>query len=280
MKTSGYKTKILLAAVAMTASYGVSAAALTSVSIAGNYIVWTENPGGLLLPLPMAPEPNISNALGGNAAAPGGNIELSKFGGPVTTLSGVAGGHRVTLSSLTLADWTGNSNALATRYIQDAAIKTFGAPLGSTNLNIALNNFFNVDIDPTASVRYMWQLVSDPNISYVDVTSNILSVGLAGLFNATAFLNTLSAGTGAPVLTGTHQVSEVVKVSLDDSDPAYLYGFTATPSLVHARDGVSYTGNYDVTLVPEPTSLALLGISFFGLLAARRRGDFRLGCSS
>lgn len=272
MNTFRYKTKALVAAVAMTASVGASATALTGVSISGNYIVWLENAGGLLLPKSSPTASDISTALGGNAAAPGGNVELSKFGGPVTTLSGVAGSTNVTLSSLTWDDWTGNGNALAARYIQDAAVKTFGAPLSSANLSTALTNFLNVDIDPSpSSVRYMWQMVSDPNISYVDVTGCILTVGLAGLFDATGFLNTLSAGTGAPVLTGTNQVSEVVKVTRDGSGPFYLYGFTATPSGVHAADRVSYTGNFEVTLLPEPASLALFGIGLFGLLATRRR---------
>lgn len=271
MSAFGFKMKTLAASVIMAASVGASAAALTGATITGNYIVWAEGAGGLLSPVAAPTAADIATALGGSAAAPGGNVELSKFGGPVTTLSGIANGHNVALSSLTYADWTSNSNALAIRYIQDAAVSAFGTQLNAANLNTALTNFLNVDVDPSASVRYLWQLVSDPKISYVDVTGNTLSVGLAGLYDATAFLNTLSAGTSAPVLTGLHQVSEVVKVNFDGSDPGYLYGFRATRSGVFAADLVSFTGNYDVQRVPEPAGLALLGAGLLGLLATRRR---------
>jgi hypothetical protein len=44
----------------------------------------------------------------------------------------------VTLSSLSLADWTDNSNALANRYIQDAAASA-GLTLAGVQLTYAIN---------------------------------------------------------------------------------------------------------------------------------------------
>lgn len=262
------KTKATVAALAMATSFGASAVPMTLTDITGDYKVWAGSP---VLDYTDYTSPSIpglaaaATALGGNAAAPDGNVELSKFGGPVTVLSGTGNGHTVTLSSLVSGDWTANSNALAIRYIQDAATAAFGSMLTPAQLAVALGKFFTLSVD--AAGHKPWQLVSDPNISYVDITGNTLSLGLAGLLNASPFLSAIS---GIPLAPG-KQASEVVKMSFDGSDPIYLYGFVATESHVHAKDGVSYSGNYNVTFVPEPAGLALFGLGLVGLLLTRRR---------
>lgn len=263
MKTKSItrNVKTALIALGLTASFSAYAAPMTLTGISGNYTVWDGSP--VLVPV-ASNLANATTALGGNAAAPGGNVELSKFGGPLTVMSGIRGGHTVTLSSLQLTDWNANGNALATRYIQDASMAAFGFQLNGAQLSNALTSFFTLDLNPGAGVVNPWQMVSDPNISYVDISDNILAIGLAGLLDASPFLSGIS---GIQLPPG-EQASEVVKVTFDGSDPMYLYGFKATPSGVSANG--AFTGNYEVQ-VPEPTGLALVGIGLLGLIAGRRR---------
>lgn len=259
------KTKALVAAVAMVASVSAYASPLAVVSVTGLANSWVDMGSGVLAPVP-ANAANAAVALGGNAATPGGNLQLGAFGVQQGALTGTGDGHTVTLSSLSLADWTANGNALTNRYIQDAATAAFGAPLAAADLTTAISNFFNLNI----GIYKPWQLVSDPNISYVDITGNVISVGLAGLLDASPFLTAIS---GIQLPAG-EQASEVVKMTVDGSGPIYLYGFAATASGVTMAGDTSrtvFSGNYDVKFVPEPAGLALVGVGLLGLLVTRRR---------
>jgi len=277
------KTKIAVAVLALAVSAGASAApiAMSVSSITGIYRLWNDIGGGEIDSTPTirvgtgmpsaAHLADLASALAGNAAAPGGNVELSKFGGPITTLDGTFGGKNIRLESLDVSDWgsIGSPTALTKRYIEGAAAEA-GLSLTPDQYAAAVTAFFT----PTGGFA-PWRFVSDPNISYVELDGHTVHIGLAGFYDASPVLRAMFGALLPPgvVLPDGLQVSEVVEVTFGSAHD-YLFSFSANGSdpgvpFPGTADG-SYTGNYDVT-IPEPESLALFGIGLVGLFLGRRR---------
>ena len=85
----------LAVALALAAGGAGAAVSLTDATTSGGSVILWSEAGGILTPTPSlspAPAAALAGVLAGSAAAPGGNVELSKFAGPVTTLSGTLGG--------------------------------------------------------------------------------------------------------------------------------------------------------------------------------------------
>jgi hypothetical protein len=209
---------------------------------------------------------SLTDVLDGSSTAPGANIELGRLGLVNGVLSGTVGTHSITMQGLTFTDWFNTpvgGTTLAEQYIQSAAT-AYGITIA--NMAATVNQFKTQDIQPGTGVVNPWQLISDPNISYVlDDINGELHIGLAGYFNAT----TLLAGLFGPIVPANAQASEVVKVSLDGGPAQYLYSFEANQ--VRSDGTAFFSGNYDVRVIPEPSSVALLGLGLVGMVALRRR---------
>ena len=260
----------------------VSAASITGVAIGGSeptdYYVYDVSGNNTVRNLtPTASD--IQNVLGGNAASPTGNVELaasSEQGGfdftKNTTLSGSIGGKSITLSSLTASDWaTANYNGSGKTFgqywfNQALANNELGALVGTSTANTIFGAFVG---------NGGFQRFSDPNISYVNQdNTGLIKIGLAGHLNATPLIFPIVPPNLQPFLIGkTIQASEIVKYTYEGKTD-YLYSFYATNSGLTAKDdGVSHTGNYEVTLQgskPVPVPAAFIGIAFAGAIGAAR----------
>ncbi|NJK35999.1 MAG: PEP-CTERM sorting domain-containing protein [Oscillatoriales cyanobacterium SM2_2_1] len=249
-------------AVGITTLFGVSAAqasSLVNLSITGSapndYRVFDIS--GTTVNVVPATLGNAEKVLDGNAANPTGNVELAasseQFGfdfSKNTALTGTIAGKSLTLSSLTAADWQiiGNQwfDDLLTAYL---VLPDFLIP-NLAEIKIELRSRLLTEITQ--------RRFSDPNISYVyQDPNNTLRIGLAGFLDARPILtqglnlsDRLFVGT---LLPRPVQISELVKYTYGDKT-GYLYSFFATPSgLVAGDDGVSFTGNYEVTIPGHPT---------------------------
>ncbi|MCL1470381.1 NF038130 family PEP-CTERM protein [Argonema antarcticum] len=239
------------------------------------------------------PNANLDSILGGNSAAPGGNIELFassetksntqfKASSAVTSVTGTVAGKNLTLSSLTATDWFGAG--LNTNYGQNNFANTwFNAFL--TNAGKA--NYVGNAIGFAAFQAFYdiggFQRSSDPNISYVTASGTDINIGLAGHYDVKAYYqNKPEYAFFASQVKNGFQASEVVKATIDGQSQ-FLYSFLATNSGLtnsagQGADGSSHNGNYEVSLrgvippasVPEPsTMLGLMAVG--GMVAASKR---------
>lgn len=288
---------IALAGTAAIAATPATAGTLANPVVTGSDYLTYGSDGTNTFLVPNTPA-NVQSALTGDSSSPTGNVELfasSEQPGAsfnqVTSLSGTLGGKAITLSNLTLSDWLSpvDGTTFGQKWFNAALTSNGLGGLSSTLKGLAFNVFQNYG---------GFQRFSDPNISYVNQGSDgVVRIGLAGHFNATSlitasidgFLNDSSVPNFAKALASdlksqlsgrTIQASEVVKVAYNGGPSQLLYSFNATQSgLVEKGDGVSHTGNYEVSFqgevppqdVPEPSLLlGLVGLG--GTFLLKRKG--------
>ncbi|WP_334910543.1 NF038130 family PEP-CTERM protein [Nostoc sp.] len=268
------------------ATVPAQAGTLTGATIGGtaasDYLVYDSNATNTFLVANTSA--NVQKVLDGNAANPTGNVELAASSEQTgfnftknTALTGTIGGKTLTLSSLTSDDWFGVGKTTTTYGLNNLANTWFNQVLSSNNITSNLlvglgytqQTLFSKFLTSGGFERF-----SDPNISYVnqDDTSGLISIGLAGHYNAAPLI-----GLPSNLFTSPLQASELVKYTYDGKTD-YLYSFKATQSgLVEKSDGISHSGNYEVPIkgvdpaaVPEPSvMLGLLGVA--GVFASQRK---------
>ncbi|NDJ26115.1 PEP-CTERM sorting domain-containing protein [Nostoc sp. B(2019)] len=262
--------------VSVIATVPAQAGTLTGASIGGtaptDYLVYDSNATNTFA-IPNS-QANVQKVLDGSAANPTGNVELAANSEKAsfnfsknTTLQGQIGGKDITLSSLTSSDWTSSYKGTTFGqywFNQALAFNGFGSFVGTTTGQGLFANFAN---------QGGFQRFSDPNISYVNQndSTGLISIGLAGHYDAAPLLG-LTSNPLRPL-----QASEIVKYTYNGVTD-YLFSFQATRSgLTELSDGVSHSGNYEVTIkgvpptaVPEPSViLGLLGVA--GVFATQRK---------
>lgn len=278
----------------MSAANPAVAASLTDASLGGtapsDVLLYCANGG-------FTEECNapLSDILQGNSSSPGGNVELAASSeqsgfnfSKYTSLTGKVDGRDITLSSLTASDWGGGF-----------AEKWFGEALTANGFDSVFNSSQKTQLFNIFANYGGFQRFSDPNISYVNRDGNTgkVNIGLAGHYQASTlitqsidrylasgqatFQQKIMANTAKSYLENSNVfASEIVKVTYE-GQTQLLYSFSATQSgLVAADDGLSHTGNYEVSLmgtadpqkaVPEPTTMVGGLMALSGMLAAKRK---------
>jgi hypothetical protein len=189
-------------------------------------------PVGNVVPCPAGV--TLGDVLEGGPGSPGGNVELHSVISPdfdfseFTSLEGTIFGKDFFARSLTEDDWFANDNAFTRQFLNDALV--------ANNFDQFFFDNFDTVVD-TFIARGGPQRFSDPNITdvFVDDTDGTLTVGLAGVLNASGLLKQLFAGVVDPALIPNEvQVSEVVFV--DYYEPGFLYSFSAANSGQSSND--------------------------------------------
>jgi hypothetical protein len=299
MKTS-YQ---LLALFAVTTSLPqLSAQTLSTASINGSdtTIYMPDGTGELS----QAPGTALTTVLQGTASSAGGNVELfassdsggftdTAAGGAFATVSptmltaGFDNAQSVSVRSLNGADWFttagggydttyGQLNLANTWYSEFVTAVATQSPAAGGVLASDLQGFFNAFRDNGGFAQ-----MSDPNVSYVELSGNQVTVGLGGFLDASNRIAQLLGVDPASFSAAFASGLEVSEVAIVEGNA--LYSFSAVDSGVFLDDSAtspgtrsdsdSYTGTYEVTTtaVPEPSSALLILVGIASLAMRRKR---------
>ncbi|MGJ8633128.1 MAG: NF038130 family PEP-CTERM protein [Luteolibacter sp.] len=278
----------------------LSAQTLSTASISGSdTTIYTPDISG---ELSVTPGAALTSVLQGTASSAGGNVEL--FASSDSAVNPASGGVFATATPTVLTAGFDNSQSVSVRSLNGADwFTTTGGGYDTTygQLNLAnswygdfvtavtaqsataggvlasdLEGFFNTFRDNGGFAQ-----ISDPNVSYVQLSGNQVTVGLGGFLDASnriAELLDVDAATFSSYFADGLQVSEVAIVEGDA-----LYAFSAVDSGVFLDDAAdspgvrsdsdSYTGTYEVTTtaVPEPSSALLVLLGTVSMAMRRKR---------
>ena len=216
----------------------------------------------------------LNSILQGDSSNPGGNVEFGSSdtgGNPLAGVQNIQGTARFTNVTEDIYNDVTWQQTVGSQWFSDAWAQTSLA--GSAFLrNFAYGMFKS---------NGGFELISDPNISYINAVGDDIAVGLAGHFNLADRFRDVNS-TLAGFLEGV-QMSEIFAYEIDGAIGYGWSDFATATGLADNDAAGSFSGNYEVTLeefggilseppaaTPEPsTLLGLMAIG--GLVAATKR---------
>ncbi|HLP77107.1 MAG TPA: PEP-CTERM sorting domain-containing protein [Candidatus Paceibacterota bacterium] len=223
------------------------AALVTASSLAANaqnVISWAYNNGQSI---PANGTAGVVSAINWNLTGDTGSLSLSLNNSTAsgTTLSLAGGFGAWGIGGVSAPDADGTYN----KAIFDGYYNSLGSTLTLGNIpfaNYSIYVYFSSDVDGRTGT------VSDGTTTYSFTT---MAVGATAANNA-AFTRTTDTGTGNP--------------SADYAIFENLSGSSKTFTIANTSDGMGFAG-IQIVGVPEPSTMALAGLSVLGLAISRRR---------
>ncbi len=212
----------------------------------------------------------LNSVLQGDSSNPGGNVELGSSDTGGNPLAGVEADN-IQGGTATFTNVTEDIYNDVT-WQQTVGSEWFDAAWAQTAF--AGNNFLRNSAYGIFISNGGFDLISDPNISYINEVGNDVVVGLAGHFNLADRFEDVNS-TLAMFLEGV-QMSEIFAYDINGVT-GFGWSDSATATGLADDDGFSFNGNYEVVIAGEPTAatpepstvLGLMAIG--GLVAATKR---------
>ncbi len=217
---------------------------------------------------------------------PNGNLAAQ----PRTVLSGTLNGHPISISSLNGNDmFKTAANTYSTAYgAPNLANQWFNDFLNAYNFNAALGSLPPA-LAAAAKQDLFGQFLADdgflhlmnPNVSYVnyDTDANLIRIGLPAIYDFSPSIKFTLGQVEQSLLLPANTLQSLVPPNVHFSNIALvngqpMYNFSATLSGLSVPDQAtsttsSYSGNYELTIAPEPGTLSLTACGIVGLVGLR-----------